>query len=199
MSKRPGILRALLTRVFAKKGVPAERPTDDTSVVISRVQTASRTKRLAKKGEPTAPPPGAAIVMSTRPQLIGAEPGPDCLVLECSDAGYEHPMAMTRSQAEEAVEFFRGHQGCDVLLVACDDGRSRAPAMAAALLRSLGKDDGFIWDNPVFRPNPWVFTRMAEALGLPLAQGEVDGLVKRNEEAFRKAMGRGSDEAPRLE
>lgn len=83
--------------------------------------------------------------------------------------------------------------------MACDDGRSRAPAMAAALLRSLGKDDGFIWDNPVFRPNPWVFARMAEALGLPVSQEEVDGLVARNEEAFALAANRNGQRAPRLE
>lgn len=78
-------------------------------------------------------------------------------------------------------------------MVACDNGQARSAAMAAALLRALGEDDGWIWDNPQFRPNQWVFARMAEALGIELADGEVDALVARNEEAFHRAMMHGRE------
>lgn len=98
---------------------------------------------------------------------------------------------MTREQAREAAAFFLGHWGRGTIMVACDNGQARSAAMAAALLRSLGEDDGWIWDNPRLRPNQRVFALMAEALGVELADGEVEALVARNEEAFHEAMVRG--------
>lgn len=181
-------IKDLLRRVSGK---PEPAPDLGTRIVVSRIVPKSRMRRMELTEVPGIPSPAAAIVMTSRRKVAGVEDGPDCLVLEFADVAYEHPQAMTREQAREAAAFFLGHRGRGTIMVACDNGQARSAAMAAALLRSLGEDDGWIWDNPRFRPNQRVFALMAEALGVELADGEVEALVARNEEAFHEAMVRG--------
>lgn len=183
-------IKDLFRRVSGK---PEPAPDLGTRIVVSRIVPKSRMRRMELTEVPGIPSPAAAIVMTSRRKIAGVEEGPDCLVLEFADVAYEHPQAMTREQAREAAAFFLGHRGRGTIMVACDNGQARSAAMAAALLRSLGEDDGWIWDNPRFRPNQRVFALMAEALGVELADGEVEALVARNEEAFHMAMVRGRE------
>lgn len=178
-----------LLGIFGRRREPV--PDLGTRIVVSRIVPKSRMRRMELTEVPGLPSPAAAIVMTSRRRYAGVEDGPDCLVLEFADVAYERPQAMTREQASEAAAFFLEHRGRGTIMVTCDNGQARSAAMAAALLRSLGEDDGWIWDNPRFRPNQWVFARTAEALGIELADGEVDALVERNEEAFHAAMVRG--------
>lgn len=165
----------------------------ETQIVISRIVSKARMKRLQLTEVPGIAEPAAAIVMTSRPKIAGVEPGPHSLVLEFADVAYNHPQAMTQEQAAEAAKFFKAHIGQGTILVACDNGQARSTAMAAALLRYLGKDDDYIWDDPHFRPNQLVFARMMKALDLPLQSGEIEALVARNEEAFHAAMVRGRE------
>ncbi len=165
----------------------------ETQIVISRIVPKARIRRLQLTEVPGIAEPAAAIVMTSRPKVAGVEPGPHSLVLEFADVAYDHPQAMTQEQAAEAAEFFKAHIGQGTILVACDNGQARSTAMAAALLRYLGEDDGYIWNDPHFRPNQLVFSRMMKALDLPLQPGELEALVARNEEAFHAAMVRGRE------
>lgn len=165
----------------------------ETQIVISRIVPKARMRRLQLTEVPGIAEPAAAIVMTSRPKIAGVEPGPHSLVLEFADVAYNHPQAMTQEQATEAAKFFKAHIGQGTILVACDNGQARSTAMAAALLRYLGKDDDYIWDDPHFRPNQLVFARMMKALDLPLQSGEIEALVARNEEAFHAAMVRGRE------
>lgn len=175
--------------------IPQSEPTDaqKTQIVISRIVPKARMRRLQLTEVPGIAEPVAAIVMTSRPKVAGVEPGPHSLVLEFADVAYNHPQAMTQEQAAEAAKFFKAHIGQGTILVACDNGQARSTAMAAALLRYLGKDDDYIWDDPHFRPNQLVFARMMKALDLPLQPGEIEALVARNEEAFHAAMVRGRE------
>lgn len=177
------------------RGTPHSESSDaqKTQIVISRIVPKARMKRLQLTEVPSIAEPAAAIVMTSRPKVAGVEPGPHSLVLEFADVAYNHPRAMTQQQAAQAAEFFKAHIGQGTILVACDNGQARSTAMAAALLRYLGKDDSYIWDDPHFRPNQLVFSRMMEALDLPLQPGEIEALVARNEEAFHAAMVRGRE------
>ena len=161
--------------------------------MISRIVPKARMRRLQLTEVPSIAKPAAAIVMTSRPKAAGVEPGPHALVLEFADVAYDHPQAMTQQQAGQAAKFFKAHIGQGTILVACDNGQARSTAMAAALLRYLGKDDDCIWDDPHFRPNQLVFARMMKALDLPLQPGEIEALVARNEEAFHAAMVRGRE------
>lgn len=165
----------------------------ETQIVISRIVPKARMRRLQLTEVPGIAEPAAAIVMTSRPKIAEVEPGPHSLVLEFADVAYNHPQAMTQEQAAEAAKFFKAHIGQGTILVACDNGQARSTAMAAALLRYLGKDDDYIWDDPHFRPNQLVFARMMKALDLPLQPGEIEALVARNEEAFHAAMVRGRE------
>lgn len=165
----------------------------ETQIVISRIVPKARIRRLQLTEVPGIAEPVAAIVMTSRPKVAGVEPGPHSLVLEFADVAYDHPQAMTQEQAAEAAKFFKAHIGQGTILVACDNGQARSAAMAAALLRYLGKDDDYIWDDPHFRPNQLVFARMMKALDLPLQPGEIEALVARNEEVFHAAMVRGRE------
>lgn len=165
----------------------------ETQIVISRIVPKVRMRRLQLTEVPSIAEPAAAIVMTSRPKIAGVQPGPHSLVLEFADVAYDHPQAMTQQQAAQAAEFFKAHIGQGTILVARDNGQARSTAMAAALLRYLGKDDSYIWDDPHFRPNQLVFSRMMEALHLSLEPGEPESLVERNEQAFHDAMMRGRE------
>lgn len=56
--------------------------------------------------------------------------------------------------------------------------------------RWLGESDLHIWEDPRFHPNMLCFRKMLEALGLEISDSEMDTLLYRKREAFRKALKR---------
>ena len=74
------------------------------------------------------------------------------------------------------------------LFICCDGGDSRSPAIAAAILRLLGKDDRAVWENPFYTPNILVYYRMCRASGISVSWEEVLKLRQLNEEAYREAQ-----------
>ena len=74
------------------------------------------------------------------------------------------------------------------LFICCDGGDSRSPAIAAAILRSLGKNDHVVWENPFYTPNILVYYRMCRAFGIPVSWEDVLKLLQVNEEAYKEAQ-----------
>jgi hypothetical protein len=76
------------------------------------------------------------------------------------------------------------------LYCCCDAGESRSPAVAAAVMLYLGMDDMFIWRNPRYHPNMWVFAMLTEVLGCGVTDEEKDLRFYTNQKAFRDAINR---------
>ena len=74
------------------------------------------------------------------------------------------------------------------LFICGDGGDSRSPAIAAAIIRSLGRDDRAVWENPFYTPNILVYYRMCRASGISVSWEEVLKLRQLNEEAYREAQ-----------
>lgn len=54
----------------------------------------------------------------------------------------------------------------DALIVCCSAGISRSPAVAAGIIRGNGGDDGYIWDDCRYSPNPLCYERVLAAYGI---------------------------------
>ena len=64
--------------------------------------------------------------------------------------------------ADEIWDFVRKHEGTyEVIVVHCEQGMSRSPAVAAALARGLGLDDSFFWQEN--QPNQYVYKTILAA------------------------------------
>jgi predicted protein tyrosine phosphatase len=69
---------------------------------------------------------------------------------------------MTPKQAGQIVDFVERHQrDVETVVVHCEAGMSRSPAVAAALCKSMGGDDRQFWRN--FTPNVYVYKLVCEA------------------------------------
>ena len=111
------------------------------------------------------------------------------------DLDYEVPgRSMSRENAEQYARFAKA-LNADVtqIFCSCQAAQSRSPAMAAALYRFLGDENGVkrIWSDPRYTPNPYVYGLLCEALGVPVTDWELDDLIETNRQAFRTAMNRG--------
>ena len=75
---------------------------------------------------------------------------------------------MSEAQATEVWDFVRQWQGqVGALVVHCEQGMSRSPAVAAAICRGLGGDDGRFFRE--YQPNQFVFNRIRNAAEKPSA------------------------------
>ena len=71
---------------------------------------------------------------------------------------------MTSAQAREIREFVEAHlEFLELVVVHCDAGMCRSPAVAAALWRWLEGSRGPFFET--FRPNPHVYRTMRDELG----------------------------------
>ena len=70
-----------------------------------------------------------------------------------------HIVLMTREHAERILEFVARHQDqVDTIVVHCEQGMSRSPAVAAALCSQLGENsDRFLQE---YQPNEYVYALM---------------------------------------
>lgn len=106
------------------------------------------------------------------------------------DIDYPSPSAFSPAQAAGFARFLAAlDSGVTDLYVCCDAGRSRSPALAAAIMRRLGLDDSAVWDNPLYQPNMLCFCTMAQALGMAVSDADVDDLIQRSRNAWKKARG----------
>ena len=73
----------------------------------------------------------------------------------------EHIMLMTEDQARQAWSFVRKWENqVGAVVVHCEQGMSRSPAMAAALCKGMGGDDGPFWRE--YMPNEFVYRLMLD-------------------------------------
>lgn len=82
---------------------------------------------------------------------------------------FDAPITITTAQAEAIVAFIREHANADQLVVHCDAGFSRSPAIALAAADILGLEAEDLRDaiaRRVFAPNSTVYLRLTEAAGL---------------------------------
>lgn len=76
----------------------------------------------------------------------------------------EHVVLMTSEQAAQVWAFVRKWAGqVGAVVVHCEQGMSRSPAVAAALCRALGGDEARFFRE--HQPNPYVFRLMCECHG----------------------------------
>ena len=69
---------------------------------------------------------------------------------------------MTPEQARELCRFVERHKDdVGAVVVHCEQGMSRSPAVAAALCKLMGGDDGRFWRE--YQPNPHVYRLVLEA------------------------------------
>lgn len=108
------------------------------------------------------------------------------LCMEFADtADIYDPLAFNRETADRIADFVKALPcDLDTLFVCCDCGESRSSAMAAAITVYNGKDDGNIWRDPRYRPNPMVYSLLCEAFGMPVT----DEQLRMKQEANEKAL-----------
>ena len=72
-----------------------------------------------------------------------------------------HPYAISGNDVRDIDAFLAQNSGNE-LLVACDAGFSRSPAVAAAILSVYGREDDWIWKSSKYRPNVLVYKTILE-------------------------------------
>lgn len=81
---------------------------------------------------------------------------------------------ITDKDAQDIIKFINENIDDTVtIIVSCDGGVSRSPAVAAAISLMLGIDDYDIWTNGWFCPNETVFACMIQNI-FPDTWGEID-------------------------
>ena len=110
-----------------------------------------------------------------RPAKVHKQAGlRDVLFLSFHDAEPSHMMAlsgkiklMTPKQAKQIHQFVDKHkEDVGAIVVHCEQGMSRSPAVAAALCKTMGGDDKNFWRD--YQPNMYVYRLMLKA-----AEGKV--------------------------
>ena len=102
------------------------------------------------------------ILISSESKYDGLSEHSNVCLLHFADTELEnHPEAISNVHVQDIDEFMRS---CDNghLVIACDEGYSRSPAVAAALLSIYGQDDSYIWKNKDYKPNYLVYKRILE-------------------------------------
>lgn len=98
----------------------------------------------------------------------------------------EHPDAITAFDIQKIREFIETCNTTDVV-IACDAGESRSPAVAAALMVLLGEDDSYIWKSNDYRPNTLVYRRLLKTADYsnPVAKAELTKLEHMSPDEYR--------------
>lgn len=82
----------------------------------------------------------------------------DIIGLNFQDVEEGEPGCMNMQQSAKIARFVLDNiRRIDKLIVSCDGGTCRSPAIAAAIMVKLGLDDFIIWRNGKFVPNMHVF------------------------------------------
>jgi len=77
---------------------------------------------------------------------------------------------MDAKQAEKVWAFVRQHQAqIGAIVVHCEQGMSRSPAVAAALCKAMGGDDHRFWQE--YQPNSYVYRLVLDAGLMEAANG----------------------------
>lgn len=98
---------------------------------------------------------------------------------------------ITKNQAEQILNFSYDHideilNRHNTFYVTCEGGVSRSPAIAAAIITCLaeGYDDWFIFNNPKYCPNRYVYETILKAGGVKINKAIIDSKFKKNEAVY---------------
>lgn len=113
-----------------------------------------------------------------RVRLLAIESRCNVLVLEFDDVETDRPSAFSPWQANQAFHFLETARTLGMkVVVACDGGRSRAAAIAAACMRINGESDMRYWLQPErFSPNIRVYGLLLERANISRAAEEASWL-----------------------
>lgn len=129
------------------------------------------------------------FILCTSDDSLVIEPRENVLFLHFADiTDARRADAFTAEQAAKVCSFWKNRALYSTLFVCCDSGESRSPAIAAALMRLMGRSDFVIWQNPEYHPNPYVYMVLCHAFGLEVKPSEVDERKTANHRAFAQRI-----------
>ena len=138
--------------------------------------------------------PRSVIILSTsgEPRWSYLDKFADHLVLSYDDVIDENdPYAYNGEMASRVAELVKKIEADDSvcsLYVVCDYGESRSAGLAAAVIRYLGGEDLYLWDSPSYHPNPLVYRKTCEALGIDVTDEDITYLTEINQKTFHEAI-----------
>lgn len=121
-----------------------------------------------------------------------------CLVHFADTEHEDHPDAISSMhihRIKNFLDFKDGENG--TLIIACDEGRSRSPALAAAILRIYGQEDDYIWKDTSKRPSWLVYKKVLEYYDQYESIDKLKDVLSRSPEIYRYY--RKNDKDPVLE
>ena len=143
-------------------------------------------KRLLAMGE--FPEHSVAILNSSDPVDTSRLPIPSCPVYY-QDLDYESPRSFSPALAAQIADFVKMNEAStDHIYVCCQAAQSRSPGIAAALYVYFGRDPMDIFLQAQYQPNALCFRLLTEALGVPVTDAQLDGLLYANMRAFKRAL-----------
>ena len=133
----------------------------------------------------------AVILCSIYPIPIDKFDGVPHIHLSFSDV--TNPMrldAFRTEMAQEIKSFVDNLEDTNILAICCDSGESRSSAIAAAILRYLGRNEMDICGNPSMHPNPQVYHLQCKAFGCFSTKLRTELLCRYNKRLFKKQIQR---------
>lgn len=97
------------------------------------------------------------IIISSGNQYDDLSEKENVLILHFADTEVKTKDDAVRESDTEKIFSFLENCRYEDVFISCDEGQSRSPAVAAALLKCAGHDDSFIWESEEYRPNLLVY------------------------------------------
>lgn len=92
-----------------------------------------------------------------------------CVTFSLDTIDKDNEGSFQRQHAEIIKSFlFSLPQETTDLFICCDGGDSRSPAVAAAIMRFIGRDEQKVWMNPYYTPNILVYFVLCRGFGIPI-------------------------------
>lgn len=135
----------------------------------------------------------AAVIFSSYDLDVTRMPGIPYVFRKFEDLDREVPgRSFSEADAVAIRDFLQQmDRRTQTLICCCDAAQSRSPAAAAALKLYFGQDDMPIWQSPHYHPNVLLFTTLCRALGIDLADIQIDLRMHENLKAFQQAIRKG--------
>ena len=114
------------------------------------------------------------------------------IVLEVADTTVKnHHYSFGMEDAQKIKNFLAETYDFENLYVCCDSGQSRSTATASAIMRSYGKSDKEIWQNPFYKPNTLIYKVLCRTLGKRVSDLKIRYLCHINDKALKRTMYKG--------
>ena len=141
------------------------------------------------------PPENTAVILCTdrTNRYIRELPEENTLTVSFPDMeNRNYPGAFNENHARRIITFLESlSDDVSDVYICCSQGISRSPAVAAALLRSSGRSDAPVWENPFYTPNALVYFRLCRESGVFITRFSVWKRTVCNRKACRKVQKNG--------